>query len=108
MDIAVGRSQILRLENTLGFQSWMKELLRVVPSDDREDYIKQGNDLWVQFICFHKLGIYIRQGIKQENSQVPAGALMIETDEIIQREADKIKQQIRIELDIEEFEKEKK
>ncbi len=108
MDIAVGRSQILRLENTLGFQSWMKELLRVVPSDDREEYANQGLDLLVQIICFYKLEIYISQGIKQENSQLPAGVLMIETDEIIQREADKIKQQIRIELDIEEFEKEKK
>ena len=30
VDIVVGRSQIQRLENSLGFQSWIDELLRVV------------------------------------------------------------------------------
>ena len=105
VDIVVGRSQIQRLKNSLGFQSWINELLRVVPSDDREDYLKQGLDLFIQFICFYKLETFIRQGIKQENVQVSAGFLISETDEAIQREAEKIKQQIMVELDIEEFKK---
>lgn len=103
VDIVVGRHQIQRLENHLKFQPWMDELLRVVPSDEREDFAKQGNDLWVQFICFHKLGIFIRQGIKQENIQVSPELLIMETDELIRREAQNIKQQIIVELDIEEF-----
>jgi hypothetical protein len=105
VDIVVGRHQIQQLENHLKFQPWMDELLRVVPSDEREDFAKQGNDLWVQFICFHKLGIFIRQGIKQENIQVSPELLIMETDEVIRREAQNIKQQIIVELDIEEFEK---
>jgi len=105
VDIVVGRNQIQRLENQLGFQLWVDEILRVVPSDDREDYVKQGFDLFIQFICFHKLEIYIRKGIKQENTQVSAGFLIMETDEIVQHEAEKIKQQIMVELDIEEFKK---
>ena len=44
-----------------------------------------------------------RQGIKQENIQVPADVLISETHEIIQREVEKIKQQIIVELDLEEF-----
>jgi len=103
--ILIERNQIRRLEKKLAFQSWVEEHLQVIPSDKREDYLKQGFDLFIQFICFHKLELYIRQGIKQENAQVPAGFLLSETDEVIQREAEKIKQQIMVELDIEEFEK---
>ncbi len=105
VDIMVGRSQIQQLEHTLGFRPWIDELLRVVPSNDREDYTKHGCDLLVQLICFHKLEIYIQQGIKQENNKVSESVLIDETNEVIQREAEKIKEQIMIELDIEEFKK---
>ncbi len=103
--IAVERSQIQQLEDMLAFQPWLEECLRKVPDDEREDYRKQGYDLFIQFICFYKLEIYIRQGIKQENTQVASDALIPETDEVIQREAEKIKQQIIVELDVEEFDK---
>ena len=103
VDIVVGRNQIQRLESTFGFQPWLEELLLVVPSNDREDYLKQGSDLFIQFICFHKLETYIRQGIKQQNTQVSASILTVETDEVIQREVEKIKEQIMVELDIMEF-----
>ncbi len=103
VDIVVGRGQIQQLEETLRFQSWIGELLRIVPSNDREGYLRQAYDLFSQFICFHKLGIYIQRGIKQENIQVPADILISETREIIQREVEKIKQQIKVELDLEEF-----
>ena len=104
VDIVVGKNQIRRLENQLRFQEWITDLLQIVPEDDREVYVKQGTDLFTQFICFHKLEAYIRQGIKQENTQVLWNFLILETDEVIQREAEKIKQQIKIELDIKEFE----
>ena len=101
--ILIERKQIQRLEKKLAFQSWIEEHLQVIPSDEREDYLKLGYDLFIQFICFHKLETFIRQGIKQENVQVSADFLISETDEAIQREAQKIKQQIMVELDIEEF-----
>ncbi len=104
VDIMVGRGQIKRLETRLKFPLWIDELLRVVPINDQEDYKKRGYDLFTQFICFHKLEIYIRQGIKQENVQVAAESFIPETDEVIQREARKIKEQIGVELDMEEFE----
>ncbi len=103
--ILIERNQIRRLEERLAFQSWIEEHLQVIPSDKREDYKKLGYDLFIQFICFHKLDIFIRQGIKQENVQVSAGFLISETDDAIQREAEKIKQQIMVELDVEEFTK---
>ena len=104
VDIVVGKCQIERLEQTLGIGAWIDDILRVVPSHDREDYSNRGFDLFSQFVCFHKLEMYIRQGIKQENTQVPASCLIEETEAAIQQETEKIKQQILIELDVEEFE----
>ena len=80
--IVMERNQIQRLEKKLAFQPWIEEHLQVVPSDEREDYLKLGYDLFIQFICFHKLELYIRQGIKQENVQVSAEFLISETDEV--------------------------
>ena len=102
--IVLGRNQIRRLEEQLEFQPWLEEHLGGVPRDVREDFLKTGNDLFTQFICFHKLEIYIQQGIRQENTQVAGGYLIAETDEAVHREAEKIKQQIIVELDVEEFE----
>ena len=103
VDILIERNQIQQLEKKLAFQSWIEEHLQVIPSDEREAYLRLGYDLFIQFICFHKLESFIRQGIKQENIQVSANFLISETDEAIQREAEKIKQQIMVELDVEEF-----
>ncbi|UCH91510.1 MAG: hypothetical protein JSU60_02000 [Nitrospirota bacterium] len=101
--VLIERNQIRRLEKKLAFLSWIEEHLQIIPSDKREAYVKLGYDLFIQFICFHKLETFIQQGIKQENAQVSAGFLISETDEAIQREAEKIKQQIMVELDVEEF-----
>ena len=101
--IALRGAQIRRLEKQLEFQSWLEEHLRGVPVDERGDFLQTGNDLFTQFICFHKLKTYIQQGIQQENTQVAGGFLISETDEAVQREAEQIKQQIIVELDVEEI-----
>jgi len=101
--IVLGGTQIRRLEEQLEFQSWLEEHIRGVPLDEREEFLQTGNDLFTQFICFYKLKIYIQQGIQQENTQVAGGSLISETDEAIQREAEHIKQQIIVELDVEEI-----
>lgn len=98
--IVVESHQIQRLEEKLAFRPWITEHLQGVPSEEREDYLKRGYDLFIQFICFHKLGVYIHQGIQQENTQVSGSFLISETDEAVQREAEKIKQQIIVELDL--------
>jgi hypothetical protein len=58
----------------------------------------------VQLLCFHKLHAFIHQGIRQENTQVSGDALIAETDEAVQREAEEIKRQIYVELDLVETE----
>lgn len=99
--IALGSTQIRRLEEQLEFQSWLEAHLKGVPIDERGDFLQTGKDLFTQFICFYKLKTYIQQGIKQENTQVAGGFLISETDEAVRREAEQIKQQIIVELDVE-------
>ncbi len=104
VDIVVENHQIQQLQAGLVFQAWIEEHLREVPLDQQEDFLKTGYDLFIQFICFHKLEVYIQQGIKQENTQVPGDVLMAQTDEIVYREAENIKQQILVELDLDAVE----
>ena len=104
VDIVVERNQIQQLESSLAFQSWIDQCLRKVPDEERDDYRKQGHDLFHQFICFYKLEIFIQHGIKQENIRVPSDLFIQDIDAVIPREAEKIKQHILVELDVEEFE----
>ena len=98
------KGQIAKLEGILQHSSWLEVVLRDVPVEDQEGYREKSHDLLVQLLCFHKLHAFIHQGIKQENIQVSGDALIVETDEVVEREAEEIKKQIFIELDLVETE----
>ncbi len=98
------RNQIDRLEEILQHSSWLEVVLSGVPVENRGGYREKSHDLLVQLLCFHKLHAFIQQGIKQENIQVSGDALIAETDEVVEREAEEIKRQIFIELDLVETE----
>ena len=100
VEVVVERSQITRLEDRLEFKPWLEEILRSLPVENREDYLEKGHDLLIQLVCFHKLQTCIQQGINQENTQVRGDRFISETDEAVQREAEEIKRQIVVELDI--------
>ncbi len=101
--IHVGRDQIQQLQATLDFQSWLGHQIREIPSDARDDYIKRGNDLFIQLVCFYKLDLFIKEGIRQENWHVSREELLSETDTAVKREAEDMKRQILVELDVEAF-----
>lgn len=98
--IVMKKNQITRLERVLHHPSWLENVLSGVPPEDREEYREKSQDLLVQLFCFHKLQAYIQQGITQENIQVPGDFLVSETDAVVQREAEEIKRQIYVELDL--------
>jgi hypothetical protein len=104
VEIVMEKNQITRLEGVLHHPSWLEDILIGVPSEDRKDYLEKSQDLLVQLLCFHKLQAYIQQGITQKNIQVPGDSLVSETDEVVQREAEEIKRQIYVELDLVEVE----
>jgi hypothetical protein len=100
------KNQITQLEGFLQFPSWLEDVLSGVPAEDQGEYLKKSQDLLVQLLCFHKLQVFIHQGIRQENIQVRGDSFVSETDEVVQREAEKIKRQIYVELDLVEAENE--
>ncbi|HBP88350.1 MAG TPA: hypothetical protein PKK23_12060 [Nitrospirales bacterium] len=105
VEVVMKKEQITRLERVLQHPSWLEVVLRGVPIEDREEYREKSHDLLVQLICFHKLHAFIHQGIRQENIQVSGDALISETEEVVQREAEEIKRQIYVELDLVETER---
>jgi len=100
VEVVMQKNQIARLEGVLKYPLWLKDILSRVPADDREEYFEKTQDLLVQLLCFHKLQAFIQRGIKQENIQIPRDSLVSETDEAVQREAEEIKRQIYVELDL--------
>lgn len=104
VEVGMKRNQIDRLEGILQHSSWLDIVLRGVSVEKQGCYRERSHDLLVQLLCFHKLHAFIQQGIKQENIQVSGDALIAETDEVVEREAEEIKRQIFIELDLVETE----
>jgi hypothetical protein len=100
VEVVMHKSQIARLEGILQHSSWLEVVLKGIPVEDRGGYREKSHDLLVQLLCFHKLHVFIHQGISQENIQVSGDALISETDEVVEREAEEIKKQIYIELDL--------
>lgn len=100
--IQLDRSQLEVLSQRLNYTSWIEQVLRDIPSTDRDGYRIHAADLLTQLICFYKLQEYIHQGILQENVQVGADQLFEETQEVVCREIEEIKRQILVELDIED------
>ena len=100
VDVVVARNQITRLKDRIEFKPWLTNLLRPLTVENKEDYLEKGSDLFAQLVCFHKLQLFIQGGINQENTQVPGDLLVSETEEAVQGEAEEIKGQIVVELDI--------
>jgi hypothetical protein len=106
VEVVMKRNQITRLERLLHYPLWLEEALSGIPVEDRGEYLGKSQDLLIQLLCFHKLQVFIHQGIRQENIQVPGDSFVSETDEVVQIEAEKIKRQIYVELDLVEAENE--
>lgn len=100
VEVVMKKNQITRLEGFLQYPSWLEDVLSGVPAEDQGEYLEKSRDLLIQLLCFHKLQAFIHQGIRQENIQVPGDSFVSETDEVVQREAEKIKRQIYVELDL--------
>lgn len=100
VEVVLKKNQITRLQGILQYPAWLEGVLSRVPPEARGEYLEKSQDLLVQLLCFHKLQLFIRQGIRQENIQVLGDSLVSETDEVVQQEADEIKRQIYVELDL--------
>lgn len=100
IDVVIKKNQLTRLKEMLQHPIWLENLLKSIPEGERGDYLEKSQDLLIQLICFHKLQLSIQQGISQKNMQIPGDMFLSEINEVVQREAEEIKRQISVELDV--------
>jgi hypothetical protein len=100
VDVVIKTHQLTRLKEFLQHPQWLEDALKGIAGEERKNYLKESQDLLTQLVCFHKLQIFIQRGIRQENIQIPGDTFISEINEVVQREAEQIKRQICIELDL--------
>ncbi len=100
IDVTVEETQLATARKALKFDSWVEEILSLVPQEERSDYALRAQDLFVQQVCHLKLQLAIQKGIRQENSKLESKMLWQELNEAVVREDRSIKDQVLAELDI--------
>lgn len=100
VDVVMNQRQLIGLESVLEHPTWLERLLNNIAEEEQKDYIEKSRDLLIQLVCFYKLQIFIQEGIRQENSQITGDSYIEEVNEVVQREAENLKRQICVELDL--------
>lgn len=100
VDVVMNQTQLIGLESVLGHPTWLETLLNNIAEEEQKDYLEKSRDLLIQLVCFYKLQIFIQEGIRQENIQIPGDSYINEVNEAVQREAENLKRQICVELDL--------
>lgn len=98
--VEVGDAQMASIKQRIGFDLWLKEILRVLPASEREDYESRARDLLVQEVCSLKLSLTLSTDIRQEHSRVESDRYVAEVDRLVVEHGDRIKSSILTELDI--------
>lgn len=100
VDVVMNQRQLIGLESVLEHPAWLKSLLNNIAEEEQKDYLEKSRDLLIQLVCFYKLQIFIQEGIRQENIQISGDSYIDEVNEAVQREAENLKRQICVELDL--------
>jgi len=98
--IELDERQLANARQVSGVEVWLQKVLAAVPEADRAGYAGRADDLFVQGVCALKLDLAIQAGIRQENQSIQADALVSELDGEIVEQAERLKSQIRADLDL--------
>ncbi len=98
--IELDERQLANARRVSGFEVWLQEVLAAVPEADRAGYEGRAGDLFVQGVCALKLALAIDAGLRQENQSIQAEALVSELDDEVLKQAERLKAQIRADLDL--------
>lgn len=102
--VKLEREQFKRLKQKLSFGDWLSIQLSTIPKNEREEFVRRGEDILAQCICQAKLMLAIRDGLKQENGELAPTYLFTELEEIVEKEEHSLKTQVEEELDVSSFE----
>ena len=93
-------AQAARARQALDFEPWLLKALASVAGEERPAYESRAQELLIQGLCSLKLDLTIDAGIQQENGRVSAEAFVSELDRAVAAQADRIKAQVLVELDL--------
>jgi len=98
--VELDQRQLAGARRVSGFEVWLQKALASVPESDRAGYAGRADDLFAQGVCALKLDLAIEAGIRQENQNVQAGALVSELDGAILKQVERLKSQVLADLDL--------
>jgi hypothetical protein len=98
--VEVSTAQVANLQQAVKFDAWIETALASVPEEDRPGYETRMRDLFVQEICSMKLALVLDLDVRQDNASVPFDKLVDELDRKVEREADQMKSNILMEMDL--------
>jgi len=98
--VALLESQVIHLSHSIHFEEWVKTVLSGVSEGERPDYIQRAYDLLGQQICAMKLQLAIQNGMAQENACVGTERFVEELNEVVLKDANKVKNNIVTEMDV--------
>ncbi len=92
--------QLARARQVIGFEDWLKEELRVVPQDERDQYDGRARDLFLQGMCALKLDLALEAGLRQETRNLTVEMFVSELNHALPSQADRLKSKILDVLDL--------
>ncbi|MES4786839.1 MAG: hypothetical protein C4294_14590, partial [Nitrospiraceae bacterium] len=100
IEVQIDEGQLVRIRESLQYESWLKERLAMLPDGERDDYESRAGDLLVQEICSLKLTLALETDIRQENGCLPSNRFVSELDHAVLERAERIKLNVLTELDL--------
>jgi hypothetical protein len=98
--VEVSTAQAARLQQALCFDAWIDGSLADVPAEEPPVYAGRAREVLMQEICSIKLTLALELEKQQDNTTLPVDAFVDELDRKVEGEADRIKSNILMELDI--------
>lgn len=98
--VELDEAQAARARQALDFEPWLLRALASVAGAERPAYESRAQELLIQGLCSLKLDLTIDAGIQQENGRVSAEAFVSELDRAVAAQANRIKAQVLVELDL--------
>lgn len=100
--VVVAQDHLMRARERIGYTAWLGRLLERMAKEDREAVARRADDLLVQAFCSCVLNLALHTGLEQENQTIAAESFGAELDRVIDEQPERLTEQIRLELDLEE------
>jgi hypothetical protein len=97
--VEVDDRQVRRAEAALRLEEWLQTILAGLQAGEQARYAARARELFLQGICLLKLTLAL-EGLRQENSSLPADRFMTEVDRAVTAQGEQLKRDILDELDL--------